>query len=84
MGRANCRAACRCGARGYFGSYARGDWGVGSDVDVLVLVRVCQTPFERRGILWNAMDLPVHADVLVYTLAGMGIAGSGESMAPNP
>ena len=54
---------------GYFGSYARGDWGVGSDVDVLVLVRVCQTPFERRGILWNAMELPVHADVLVYTLA---------------
>ena len=54
---------------GYFGSYARGDWGVGSDVDVLVLVRVSQTPFERRGIQWAAMDLPVPADVLVYTLA---------------
>lgn len=55
---------------GYFGSYARGDWGVGSDVDVLVLVRASQTPFERRGgVLWDALDLPVHADVLVYTLA---------------
>ena len=54
---------------GYFGSYARGDWGVGSDVDVLVLACVCQTPFERRSVLWDAMDLPVHADVLVYTLS---------------
>lgn len=54
---------------GYFGSYSRGDWGVGSDVDVLVLVRASQTPFERRGVLWDALDLPVHADVLVYTLS---------------
>ena len=54
---------------GYFGSYARGDWGVGSDVDVLVLVRTSQTPFERRGAQWAAMDLPIPADVLVYTLS---------------
>ena len=62
---------------GYFGSYARGDWGVGSDVDVLVLVRVCQTPFERRGILWHAMELPMHADVRVYTLAEWASIESG-------
>lgn len=54
---------------GYFGSYARGDWGVGSDVDVLVLVQLSPTPFERRGSRWAAVDLPVPADVLVYTLA---------------
>ena len=53
---------------GYFGSYARGDWGVGSDLDVLVLVRCSSTPFERRGSQWPAEELPVPADVLVYTL----------------
>jgi predicted nucleotidyltransferase len=30
---------------GYFGSYARGDWGVGSDVDLVVLVDRSQQPF---------------------------------------
>jgi predicted nucleotidyltransferase len=24
---------------GYFGSYARGDWGVGSDIDLIALLR---------------------------------------------
>ncbi len=52
---------------GYFGSYARGDWGVGSDVDVLALVRRSSTPFERRASQWPADELPVPADVLVYT-----------------
>ena len=54
---------------GYFGSYARGDWGVGSDLDVLVLVRRSSTPFERRSSQWPAEELPVPADVLVYTLS---------------
>ena len=53
---------------GYFGSYARGDWGVGSDLDVLVLVHRSSTPFERRASQWPAEELPVPADVLVYTL----------------
>ena len=53
---------------GYFGSYARGDWGVGSDLDVLVLVHRSPTPFERRASQWPAEELPVPADVLVYTL----------------
>lgn len=54
---------------GYFGSYARGDWGVGSDLDVLVLVCRSSTSFERRASQWPAEDLPVPADVLVYTLS---------------
>lgn len=54
---------------GYFGSYARGDWGVGSDLDVLVLVRRSATPFERRASQWPADELPVPADVLVYSTA---------------
>lgn len=52
---------------GYFGSYARGDWGVGSDVDVIVIVRASDQPFPRRAAAWDLTALPVPADVLVYT-----------------
>ncbi|MBC7185493.1 MAG: nucleotidyltransferase domain-containing protein [Calditrichaeota bacterium] len=52
---------------GYFGSYARGDWGVGSDVDLIVVVRESKVPFVRRAAEWDTTTLPVPADVLVYT-----------------
>ena len=52
---------------GYFGSYARGDWGVGSDLDLVILVEGSLLPFERRSIEWDVTELPVPADVLVYT-----------------
>jgi predicted nucleotidyltransferase len=52
---------------GYFGSYARGDWGVGSDVDLIVVVDRSDAPFERRAVKWDTSALPVPADVLVYT-----------------
>ncbi len=52
---------------GYFGSYARGDWGVGSDLDLVVVVRKSDQPFLRRAIDYDATGLPVPADVLVYT-----------------
>jgi len=52
---------------GYFGSYARGDWGPGSDLDLVAVVRESALPFERRAIEWNTLALPVHADLLVYT-----------------
>jgi len=54
---------------GYFGSYARGDWGVGSDLDLVIVVESCTEPFERRPAQWDATELPVPADVLVYTRA---------------
>jgi predicted nucleotidyltransferase len=53
---------------GYFGSYARGDWGVGSDVDLVVLVDRADEPFARRGLAWDLTELPVPAQVLVYTV----------------
>lgn len=56
-------------AVGCFGSYARGDWGVGSDVDLVVIVRDSPLPFERRAAGFDATGLPVPADVLVYTTA---------------
>lgn len=52
---------------GYFGSYARGDWGVGSDVDLIVIVDRSKDSFERRAAGWNTSSLPVPADLLVYT-----------------
>ncbi len=54
---------------GYCGSYARGDWGVGSDLDIIVVVADSPLPFERRAVGWDATELPVPADVLVYTEA---------------
>jgi hypothetical protein len=53
---------------GNFGSYARGNWGVGSDVDLILIVDSSNLPFERRPIEWDATALPVHSDLLVYTL----------------
>lgn len=52
---------------GYFGSYARGDWGVGSDLDLIIIVDRSDEPFERRAARWDATELPVPTDVLVYT-----------------
>lgn len=54
---------------GYIGSYARSDWGVGSDVDLILIVTESGEPFTRRGIAWDTAELPVPADVLVYTQA---------------
>ena len=47
-------------AVGYFGSYARGDWGVGSNVARAV---------RAAGGAVGRARLPVPADVLVYTRA---------------
>jgi predicted nucleotidyltransferase len=54
---------------GYFGSYARGDWGVGSDLDLVAVVRESRLPFERRALEWDLNALPVPAELLVYTEA---------------
>jgi len=52
---------------GYFGSYARDDWDVGSDLDIVAIVEHTFTPFERRSPDWDLSQLPVPAEVLVYT-----------------
>ena len=52
---------------GYFGSYARGDWGVGSDLDVVIVVARSDRDFLDRGRAWDLTKLPVPAEVLVYT-----------------
>jgi len=52
---------------GYFGSYARGDWGVGSDLDLVIVVDESPVPFMERGRQFDTTGLPVPADLLVYT-----------------
>ncbi|MGD8975124.1 MAG: nucleotidyltransferase domain-containing protein [Desulfobacterales bacterium] len=53
---------------GYFGSYARGDWGVGSDLDLIAVVNETLESFERRSINWDLNGLPVSAEIIVYSL----------------
>lgn len=53
---------------GYFGSYARGDWGVGSDLDAVVVLQSCHEPFERRAAAWYPEGIPVPVDLLVYSI----------------
>ncbi len=53
---------------GYFGSYARGDWGVGSDLDLVAIVEHADVPFERRSLKWDINKLPVTVHLIVYTL----------------
>ncbi len=52
---------------GYFGSYARGEAGVGSDLDLLLVVDRSDQSFERRAADWDVTELPVPTEVLVYT-----------------
>ena len=52
---------------GYFGSYARGDWGVGSDLDLVMVVESSPHPFPRRAAAYDATSLPVPCDLLAYT-----------------
>lgn len=52
---------------GVFGSYARGDAGVGSDIDLVAVVASADAPFEQRARDWALESLPVPADLLVYT-----------------
>ena len=51
----------------YFGSYARGDWGVGSDVDLIVVIDDHDQPFLERVVDLNLGEIPVPVDTLIYT-----------------
>jgi predicted nucleotidyltransferase len=52
---------------GYFGSYAKGNWGVGSDLDLVIMVKSSAQPFEMRATEFDVTQLPVPVDLLVYT-----------------
>jgi hypothetical protein len=52
---------------GVFGSYARGDAGVGSDLDIVAIVHASDRRPEERTRGWDTTSLPVPVDLLVYT-----------------
>ena len=54
-------------ALGYFGSYARGDEGFGSDLDLVAVVARSDRPPSERARDWTTETLPVPSDLLVYT-----------------
>jgi hypothetical protein len=55
-------------ALGYFGSYARGDHGVGSDLDLVLVVGHSELPPWQRAMGLPLEELPVPTEALVYTL----------------
>ena len=54
---------------GVVGSYARNDWSMGSDLDLIVILKECDQPFWRRASEWDITALPVPTDLLIYTEA---------------
>ncbi len=56
-------------AVGVFGSYGRGDAGVGSDLDLLLVLRHCDLPVWERLRRWDTASLPLATDLLVYSRA---------------
>ena len=51
------------------GSYARNDWGVGSDLDVIVVISDSDLSHLQRHARYDPPGLPVPADLWVYTRA---------------
>jgi hypothetical protein len=56
-------------AVGVFGSYGRGDAGVGSDLDLLLILTSCDLPVWERLRRWDTSPLPLATDLLVYSRA---------------
>jgi len=54
-------------AAGYFGSYARGDFGVGSDLDIIIILTESDLAFERRSNIWDLNSIHVPVEAHVYT-----------------
>ena len=52
---------------GYTGSLAAGEWGFGSDLDLILIVDTAQEPWMERARRLDALELPVPVDLLVYT-----------------
>jgi predicted nucleotidyltransferase len=52
---------------GVFGSYGRGEAGVGSDLDLLLIDRQLSGPQQLRLLDWPLEDLPLSCDALMLT-----------------
>lgn len=67
---------------GVFGSYGRGDAGVGSDLDLLLIDTQAHGPQHQRLLAWPLAELPLSCDALVLTPAEHHkLLASGSAMA---
>ena len=67
---------------GVFGSYGRGDAGVGSDLDLLLVDGVAIGPQQQRLLTWPFERLPLSCDALVLTPTELQeLLASGSRMA---
>ncbi len=66
-------------AVGYFGSYARGEAGVGSDLDLVVIIDAPVSRGLRAGAAWKLEHLPVAADLLIYSSSEWAQLAASES-----
>jgi len=49
------------------GSYARGDWGPGSDLDMVVILEGEIPPIGERARGWDTSAIPDPVDLLLYS-----------------
>ena len=67
---------------GVFGSYGRGDAGVGSDLDLPLIDALASGPQHQRLLAWPLAELPLSCDALVLTPAEHHeLLASGSAMA---
>jgi UTP:GlnB (protein PII) uridylyltransferase len=67
---------------GLFGSYGRGDAGVGSDLDLLLIDAGSSGPQHQRLLAWPLAELPLSCDALVLTPTEHAeLLASGSAMA---
>ena len=64
---------------GVFGSYGRGETGVGSDLDLLLIDGRASGPQRGRLLLWPLGELPLSCDALVLTPAEHADLLAGDS-----
>ena len=51
----------------FFGSFSRGTWAPGSDLDVFLFLRSSEKPFRERIVDYLPGAFPVGVDLLPYT-----------------
>ena len=55
---------------------------MGSDLDIVLVLKSSRLPRQERGVLWDATSLPVPIDLFVYTLPEWReLMGSGSRFA---
>lgn len=52
---------------GYYGSYATGEWGVGSDLDLIIVAANVESRPELRGLDYPTEKLPVPTELRVFS-----------------